>query len=289
MTDLPLLVRLLERYPHQTTDRVTDGRVYRPFRVGAARVLMQAGLTDGRLMVTCVAHDAPYDRAETDRLARHWLGLDAPPRDGLREVLAAHPTLESAVSPVLGLPLLRAPDLFEPLMCAIIEQQISWRGALRAQAWLMDWVGDGLCYDGGVYPLFPTPERLAAASHEELLPLKITHKRIDLLRRVAEAVASGALDLARLDDLDEDGRMGVLTQLKGVGAWTAAVALGRRYGAGRVVPVNDVALQAAANAYVYGREGRLPAEALGALLAPLGVWAGTAAALLLCRWVIERY
>lgn len=287
--DFGQLLALIRRYPHPTTDRVSGDSLRRVFRVGGALVLAEMCADGDDLRAEAVASDGAYDPADLAQQVAHWLGIDHQ-RAGLAAALADHPRLREALQPVIGLPLLRAADLFEPLACAVIEQQISWRGALRAQHWLMDWAGEGVrSVDGAWHAAFPSAARLAAASHDDLLPLKITHKRIDLLRGLAQAAADGSLNLAALDGLAEADRMRALTALKGIGAWTAAVALSRRYGAGAAVPLNDVALQAAANVYFFGREGRLPVEVLASELAPLGVWAGTAAALLLCRWVLERY
>lgn len=287
--DFGLLLALIRRYPHPTTDRVSGDGLRRVFRVGGALVMTEVCAAGDQLHAEVAASDGAYDPADLARQVTHWLGIDHE-RTGLVAALADHPRLREAVQPVIGLPLLRAPDLFEPLACAVIEQQISWRGALRAQHWLMEWAGEGVrSADGAWHPVFPSAARLAEASHEDLLPLKITHKRIGLLRGLAQAAADGALDLAALDGLAEADQMRALTALKGVGAWTAVVALSRRYGSGAAVPLNDVALQAAANVYLFGREGRLPVEILASELTPLGAWAGTAAALLLCRWVLQRY
>jgi len=286
--DFGRLLALLRRYPHPTILRVHGDTLRRVIRVSGAHVLIEVEADGDLLGVRALASDGDFDRASALTQVVHILNLDSK-RDALQTALESHPALRAALAPVIGLPLLRAIDLFEPLACAVIEQQISWRAALKAQHWLMGWAGEGVSYAGEWWTAFPSSTRMAAASHEALLPLKITHKRIDLLRSLAQAVSDGAFDLTTLTGMDEAGRMRALTAIKGIGSWTAAVALSRAYGAGFSVPVNDVALQAAAYFYLTGRDGRFSADELGEKLGVLGDWAGTAAELLLCRWVLERY
>jgi DNA-3-methyladenine glycosylase II len=286
--DFEMLLALLRRFPHQTTARVHDHSVRRVCRVGRALVLIQAEADGQAIAIRALATDGEFDSAVAFDVSAHIFQINHRRAD-FRVALADHPTLSNALSPVIGMPLLRAPDLFEPLMCAVIEQQISWRVALKAQRWLMDWAGEGVSYQGDWWAAFPSPTRLVAASHEELLPLKITHKRINLVRSIAQAVIDGTLDLDSMANLDELTQIRALTTLKGVGTWTAAVALSRAYGAGATIPTNDVALQAAAYFYINGRDGRYTPDELGSVLGVLGEWGGLTAELLLSRWVIERY
>jgi len=286
--DFGLLLALLRRYPHPTIARAHADSLRRVIRVGGAHVLIEVTADGDSLAVHALASDGDYDREVALTQVAHILNFDSG-RVSLQTALESQPLIGDALAPVIGLPLLRAADVFEPLACAIIEQQISWRTALKAQRWLMEWAGEGVTYQGERWAAFPSAARLAAASHEDLLPLKITHKRIDLLRSLAQTVSDETFTLAALNGMDEAGRMGALTAIKGIGPWTAAVALSRAYGAGFTVPVKDVALQAAAYFYLNGRDGRFSADELGATLSVLGDWSGTAAELFLCRWVLERY
>jgi len=283
-----MVLALLRRYPHPTIFRAHGDGLRRVIRGAGAHVLIEVTAEGDSLRVDALASDRDFDPSAVLTQVAHVLNLTGA-RQALQTVLESHPILRDALMPVIGLPLLRAPDIFEPLACAVIEQQISWRTALKAQRWLMEWAGEGVAHQGTWWAAFPSAARIAAASHDDLLPLKITHKRIDLLRSLAQTVMNGTFDLTTLAGMDEAGRMHALTAIKGIGPWTATVALSRAYGAGVTVPVKDVALQAAAYFYLNGHDGRYSAEELGATLGVLSDWSGTAAELLLCRWVLERY
>lgn len=234
-------------------------------------LLAQQGEIDSDLLLTQIAHVLAVDEGRA-------AFFDGPAK--------AEP-LRSIIAPVYGLPRLRNADLFEALSNVIIEQQISWKTALRAQQWLIEWAGDHLGYAGETYHVYPLPEKIAAASVEDLTPLKITFKRMALLIDMARRSVEGELDA--LAELSESEAYKALLKIKGIGHWTAAVALSRARGAGAYVGENDVALQAAVNRYFYGGEGRIPAQQVVDTFAPYGDYAGWAAYYTMSRWVLDRY
>lgn len=285
-----LLLRLLERYAHPTLDIVHDGGYWRALRTNGGTALVRvtsrgtpdAPVLDIHLMAQAGALDAAALRAEVSRIFPGASAADfyafAAGDDDLRRVIA----------PVIGLPEVRAASVFEALAQTIIEQQISWTTAQRAQRWLVEWAGNQIVYDGLTFYTFPTAEQLAAARVDDLKPLKITFKRIHLLVEIARRAAEGTLDLERLRRLAPEAAYHELLQLKGIGHWTAVVTLARACGY-RGVAHNDVALQAAVNRYFYGGTGRTPAAQVVETFARYGGFAGIAADHTLARWVLEMY
>lgn len=194
------------------------------------------------------------------------------------------------VGPLAGVHHLQAETVFEALCLVIIEQQISLAAALRAQRALADWGGLGIDYDGGRYPLFPTPDQLAAADPATLhAVLKITHRRVAVLQTVAAAVASGALDLEGLRGLPDADAYAALVALSGVGHWTAAWTLIRGLSRYRYAAHNDVALRDAVAHYFYDSAERVSADAVAATFAAYGEHAGLAAFYTLLAWAVAHY
>ena len=177
----------------------------------------------------------------------------------------------------------------KPLITLIIEQHICWKTALRAQGWLLRQYGErGVCAGGEVYD-FPQPEQLARADRRELAPLKITFKRMDLIRDIAASVCAGAMDLESLGDLPPAQASERLLDIKGVGPWTANNVIGRAFGEYAVISANDVALQAAAQRYFYAGAGKKGARQTQAALDRFGEFAGIAGHFTLARWVFDNY
>ena len=174
-------------------------------------------------------------------------------------------------------------------MQTIIEQQISWTTAQKAQRWLVEWVGNKLEYAGQTYYAFPTAAQIAAMTVDDLKPLKITFKRMALMIDLAGQVVSGQLDLEGLRDVSPAEAYKRLLAIKGIGHWTAAVTLERAFGHTDWVAYNDVVLQAATNRYLLGGSGRIPPELVAQTFAQYGEHAGLAARYTMFRWVFEQY
>jgi len=300
-----LLLDILSRFAYPTLDYARDGAYWRVLRIGEKLVLVRVEEANGfqqsaisgqqalkttaekGLMVSAVGGGGVIEAEAVINALMRVLPLDCD-RTGFEAAARADATLWGVVEPLVGLPEWRTATLWEGLAQAIIEQQIAWVAAQKAQRWLVEWAGNCVEHDGRRYYAFPTPGQIAAATVEDLKPLKITFKRMALLIDVAQQVETGTLDLESLRETSAEEAYQRLLSIKGIGHWTAAVALGRAFGHGYVTH-NDVALQAAVNRYFYGGTGRIPAEQLIATFAPYGEHAPTAAHYTLMRWVLDVY
>lgn len=286
--DFDKLLQLLRRFPTTVLDHAHGDTYRRVLRVSDQLALVQVQVDnppDPVLTVSVLAQTGQIDTATLTAELGKVLAL-ADDRRAFSEYVQANPLLHAAIEPVITLPMLRSQTAYEALVSAIIEQQISWRGALKAQRWLLEWGGHSIEHDGERWYAHPTPDQIAGATLSDLKPLKITDKRIRLLIQVSQEVVAGRL---QLDHLSASEAYPILTAIKGIGHWTAAVTLSRTLRSTNYVGTNDVALQAAVNWYFFGREGRADVKTLIDLFAGLGEHAGRTADLVLSRWVIERY
>lgn len=199
-----------------------------------------------------------------------------------------HPRLWHVVEPLIGVRHFRGETVFEALMTVIIEQQISLYAALRAQRAVAVWGGTSVDHDGSTYYTFPTPQTIAAADPAILqATLKITHRRVALMQRIARDVVSGVLDIET--DTDCARAYERLMAIKGVGHWTAAWTLIRGVGCYDYVGHNDVALRSAAAHYFHDSDTRISAEAVQTTFAAYAPYSGLAAFYTLLRWAMDRY
>lgn len=286
------LLAFLDCFRHPALDIVHQGCYWRVIEQGDALALLRTtweGTVDQPVLNVALA--AKVGEVDTENILldlEHILGARAD-RAAFFRMARSDDRLWSVVEPLYGLPELRASSVFEALMRTIIEQQIAWVSAQRAQRWLAAWAGRSITYDGRVFYVFPTPEQIASARLDELKPLKITHGRIERMIGIAESVATGRLDLEAIHSLPPEAAYEALLEIKGVGHWTAAVTLKRALGYNHHLPHNDVALQAAANYYFFHKEGRATAQAVMDTFIPYGDLAGKAASYTLSRWVMDRY
>lgn len=287
-----LLLDFLSRFAHLTLDIPYQDAYWRVLSCdeGLALVRVTAGGTRKKpeLDVHLVARSGESPHDQLISMVQHIL----PPhldRSAFHDCARSDGPLKGVVEPLIGLPELRSATLYEALIQTIIEQQIAWVAAQRAQRWLIEWAGNFIDYDGYRFYAFATPQQLASVSVDDLKPLKITFKRMALLIDISQQVVSGQLDLEALRHVSPETAYDRLTSIKGIGHWTAAVALERAFGHDGWVAHNDVVLQAATNRYFYGGQGRIPAEQVTATFAQYGEHAGLAARYTMFRWVLEQY
>jgi len=74
----------------------------------------------------------------------------------------------------------------------------------------------------------------------------LSGQKIRYARELAKAIRSGDLDLEALHKLDDDTAAAQLTQVKGVGTWTAEIYLMFAMGRPDIMPAGDLAIQVAA-------------------------------------------
>jgi DNA-3-methyladenine glycosylase II len=86
---------------------------------------------------------------------------------------------------------------------------------------------------------FPRPERLLAAPAAELRAVGLSRQKAATLRAVAASFADGSLSSRRLRRMDDAGVVEAVTQIKGIGEWTAQMLLIFSLGRPDVLPVGD--------------------------------------------------
>jgi DNA-3-methyladenine glycosylase II len=102
-------------------------------------------------------------------------------------------------------------ELWSALVAQVIGQQISLVAAAAIRGRI-----EALC--GGASP---TPEQLLAFDEATLRGVGLSRAKTVYLRDLAARLVDGRLDLARLRALDDDAARVELTQIKGVGRFTA--------------------------------------------------------------------
>lgn len=105
-------------------------------------------------------------------------------------------------------------NTFESLVHIILEQQVSLASALAALRKLQEKTGNNL-----------TPQQILALTDEELRACYVSRQKAVYIRALATALDTRTLVLDELTRLPDDTVRAALTQLKGIGNWTADVYL----------------------------------------------------------------
>jgi DNA-3-methyladenine glycosylase II len=143
--------------------------------------------------------------------------------------------------------------VFEALIDSIIEQQISLKAAWSMQRRLIETFGGALSLQGRTYFVFPVPEKLAAATIEQLRACGLSGRKAEYVQGVAKLVAEG-LNLESFRSRDEQQIIEELSLIRGVGVWTAEMTMIRGMQKYDAFPADDIGLRRIIAHYYYGGE-----------------------------------
>jgi DNA-3-methyladenine glycosylase II len=90
-----------------------------------------------------------------------------------------------------------------------------------------------------------TPEGILRLSDEQLRSVGLSKQKSAYLKDLAAKTAAGLLDFARLPGLSDEEVIEHLTQVKGIGVWTAHMFLMFSLGRQNVLPTGDYGVQTA--------------------------------------------
>jgi 3-methyladenine DNA glycosylase/8-oxoguanine DNA glycosylase len=92
---------------------------------------------------------------------------------------------------------------------------------------------------------FPQPAQILAAGDDQLRGVGLSRQKMASVRSLAEHFGSGELSWEHFSKWDDEEIIAHLTQVRGVGRWTAEMFLMFHLGRPDVLPVNDVGVNRA--------------------------------------------
>ncbi len=255
---LDLTVSALRRTSTNLVDVYTsDGRYLRALGGFAEPVIVS--VTQPRAGVLAVSLSGRADDAERALASvRRILGTDRNLWAFDRHARTI-PWLAPLARRMRGLKPPRYPGLFESCANAILFQQVSLHAASAIMRRLILALGTPVERDGVPLVVFPSVQRLLDADDAVLRAAGLSAGKLATLRRAGEAIASGALTEAILDERPSADAALVLRGIKGIGPWTATVILLRGLGRLDVFPGGDSSV--AANVALVAGGGADAAEA----------------------------
>ena len=215
-------------------DRATvwrDGGIHRVFAGREVRIEAAPGGVDV----------APHDEAIEQQVLQ-FLGLPFD-LDGFSAWAAGEQTLARLVTALAGFrpPLQTSP--FEALVTSITAQQVSLQSAAAIRSRFIErW---GVAHEHA--HAFPTRERVASATEEELIGVGFSTRKAEYVIGLARS----DLDLDALAALPDEEVTARLVALRGLGEWTADWFLARHLARPHAWPAGDLGLRKAVAAF-YG-------------------------------------
>ena len=247
------------RFASENVDLVEGGQYRRLLATG--RQLALATVADvgtvakPRLAVALDSPSrAPVRHAEFEAQLRHILCTDLDLRPFYR--LARKDELLAPLVPRFrGLRITASPTLFEALVSAVLSQQVNLTFAYSIKKALVESFGRKWRREGRTYHAFPEPRRFATQSLEAMRGFRLSNAKASTLIRLGEAFTSDNR-LHGLAELSDEQVVERLTEIKGVGRWSAEIALMRGLARPDTFPAGDLGVVKYVAQGLLGRTGK---------------------------------
>jgi DNA-3-methyladenine glycosylase II len=173
-----------------------------------------------------------------------------------RALAAADATLADIIAEHPRVALASRGDAFSTLARSIVGQQISVKAA--------DAVWGRFCTTCGEL----TPKSVLRRRATTLRGCGLSERKVEYIRDLCEHFISGRVDPARFGEQDDEAIIAELTDIRGIGRWTAEMFLIFNLLRPNVLPLDDLGLMRAVSLHyldgepIVGREGRARVEAL---------------------------
>ncbi len=164
--------------------------------------------------------------------------------EAIAQLSATDPVLARIIAEYPSEALVSRDDPFGTLARAVVGQQISVAAASRVWQRMEAALG---AVDAGT---------LAGAGDEALLQSGLSRQKLRYLKDLAGRLLDGSVDPAHWSGLDDEAVIAALTQVKGIGRWTAEMFLIFNLMRPDVLPLDDVGLQRAMGRHYRG-DGKL--------------------------------
>ena len=184
--------------------------------------------------------------------------------------------MSKLIQQLRGLDSRTTPTVFESLVSSIIEQQISLRASQSIERHMIKNYGDKLHLDGEVYYAFPTPQTLSKLKKEKLRESGLSLRKSEYIIDISKLIVDGKLDLDHLKEYNDVTKIiDELSQLRGVGEWTAHLTVLRSMHRHRAFPADDLGLRRSIS-HFYCNDKKITADDARKIAGEWGKWRGLA-------------
>ena len=156
-------------------------------------------------------------------------------RAAVRHLKRADPVLKDIIERVGPSRFVRTPtgSHLDALVRSIVSQQLSTSAAATIHSRVVALVGKEQ----------PLPEDWLALDDPDLRAAGLSRQKIAYIRDLARHVHEGLLPMAKLHAMADDEIIAALTQVKGIGVWTAQMFLMFRLNRPDILPVLDLGIR----------------------------------------------
>ena len=167
------------------------------------------------------------------------------------------------------------PTFFEAVVSSIIEQQISLKAAHSIENRMIKKFGDHVKLNNNTYYIFPNPDKLSKLQLDDLRSCGLSFRKAEYIIDFSKDIINGNINLNDLKNLKTLAVVDKLQKIRGIGIWTAELAVLR--GLHRLVslPADDIGIQRVVSHY-YRNNEPVSSDELRKIVEKWGKWSGLA-------------
>ena len=235
---------MLQRRPANLVDHWEQGRYLRVLTTAEGLALVEVqnhGTIDDPDLRISVRAGRPSAAARRglERTVRKVLGLDVDP-SFLQRLAKVERRLRPTTIALRGMRPPRFPGFFEAFANVVPFQQVSLDAGVAVVGRMVERFGRSIVQGGRRFHAFPTAADVADASLAALRRCGMSSRKAESLRYLAGVIESGELTEDQLSRMPSAEALRLLTELPGIGPWSAGVVLLRGLGRLDVFPAGDV-------------------------------------------------
>jgi DNA-3-methyladenine glycosylase II len=168
------------------------------------------------------------------------------------------------------------PTFFEAIVSSIIEQQISLKAARSIETKMIKEFGNMLQLDDETYYSFPTPETISNLEKEDLRGSGLSFRKAEYVIGLSKKIEENKLNLNELKNKNTSEIINELLKIRGIGVWTAELAVIRGLHRFVALPADDIGLRRVVSHY-YNNDKPVSADELRRIAKGWGKWSGLVA------------
>jgi len=277
-----LMMNMYKDIKGESVDIVYNGIYRRVLRIDNKNVLVlvqSVGTVTKPKLSVCVYPESVTGKHVEEKI-RHMFSTDVD-LSVFYSIIKNDRVLSKLKDKLYGLKARRTPSIFEALIIAILEQQVALSFAVTLQGRLARKYGEHLTFKRKKYYAFPTPETLSEANAQDLRNLQLSGRKAEYIIDISKGIVNGEINLESLKNLSNDEVINTLTEIRGIGKWSAEYILVRGFGRLDALPADDAGLKRAISKYYYNGK-QVSTEDIRGMLNKYGEYKSYAAYYLLC-------
>ena len=184
--------------------------------------------------------------------------------------------LSKLIPKLRGLNSPTTPTFFEAIVSSIIEQQISLKAARSIENKMIKKFGNTLKLEGATYYSFPTPQTLSKLEREDLRGSGLSFRKAEYVIGLSKCIEDNKLDLNKLKTKNTSEIIQELLKVRGIGFWTAELAVIRGLHRLVALPADDIGLRRVVSHY-YKNDKPISSDELRIIAKDWGKWSGLVA------------